>query len=100
VTPRGQRSWCPRFSARITSQPAALSAASWIERSWSVVPTRAYPMMVMATPHCFVWLYPIDTKLPRQKGVTNEQHPLGHPAAEWFFILVANLKNRILFIEN
>jgi hypothetical protein len=35
-----------RFSARMTSQPAARSAISWIERSWSVVLTRAYPMMV------------------------------------------------------
>jgi hypothetical protein len=26
-----------RFWARMTSQPAALSAACWIERSWSVV---------------------------------------------------------------
>jgi hypothetical protein len=29
------------FSARITSQPAPLSAFSWIEMSWSVVLTRA-----------------------------------------------------------
>ena len=45
-----------RFSARITSQPAALSAASWIERSWSVVLTLAYPMTVTAAPMCNVWL--------------------------------------------
>jgi hypothetical protein len=38
-----------RLSARMTSQPAALSAASWIERSWSVVLTRAYPITVMVT---------------------------------------------------
>ena len=29
------------FSARITSQPAAFSAARWIDRSWSRVETRA-----------------------------------------------------------
>ena len=45
-----------RFSARMTSQPPAWSADSWIERSWSVVLTRAYLMIVMVPPRCLVWL--------------------------------------------
>jgi hypothetical protein len=35
------------FSRRIVVQPAALSAASWIERSWSTLLTRAYPKTVL-----------------------------------------------------
>jgi hypothetical protein len=33
----------------------ALSAASWMERSWSVVLTLAYPMTVMVAACCLVW---------------------------------------------
>lgn len=42
-----------RFSDRMTSQPAALSAASWISRFWSVVLTRPYPITVIGSPVSF-----------------------------------------------
>jgi hypothetical protein len=31
------------FSDLTTVQPAAVSAACWIDKSWSIVETRAYP---------------------------------------------------------
>ena len=39
-----------RFSDRITSQPAARKAASWISRLWSAVLTLAYPITVIKCP--------------------------------------------------
>ena len=44
------------FSALMGSHPAAFSASTWSVRSWSVVPTRAYPMTVILGAFCLVRL--------------------------------------------
>jgi hypothetical protein len=85
-------------SQRITSQPAAFSAASWISISWSLVETLAYPMtLLMRVPRCLDWLLTLARMASRNREVnpptrflsrgaesvrlTHMRHAL--PSAQW-----------------